>query len=1692
MSLAQRSFYVAGGTLRLDAACYVNRQADHDLYDGLKQGDFCYLLNSRQMGKSSLTVRAAARLRQEGVSVSVLDLTAIGQNLTAEQWYGGLLGHVGRQLKLRGELQAFWTAHAGLGPLERWMHAIREMVLPRCSGQVVIFVDEIDAVRSLPFSTDEFFAAIRECYNRRTEDTELLRLAFCLIGVATPSDLIRDPRTTPFNIGRRIELCDFTEADAAPLAQGLGRQEPLAGQMLKRVLYWTGGHPYLTQQLCRAVAEDATVVRASGVDRICQELFLSARARERDDNLIFVRQRILLAEDRAGVLDLYERVRRHKRVRDDETNPRVSELRLAGITRVVEGYLWVRNRIYYRVFDQEWVLANVPDAEKQRQRAAFRRGLLRASGVASIIVAIMAGLVLYARIQQNRAYRSAQEAKAAAQEAKEGKRKAQQLQEEALKEKERAEKNWNLAEQRLTEKLAALGAMLKSPNDDELKTIEGSQEVRLAFYKKLLRQYEQILRAQQNDPAVLARRAMAYEVLGLLQSETGAENDGVATLRKAVEYRRNLAAADQRNAVRAADLGNALFAVGQCFWENERYREAVPPLRESLAIFAELDKKFPADPSYQADYGRSLVLLTIVNPGKEDLATYRKARDLLANAAKALPNDMDVLVHLARADLDVGVELADTHLQKEADVFYEEARRLAGTVIKRNPSSVLAHRIRTIAMNNQAINLEDAGHLEDAARVLHEATEDAKAFARKNPAVLLAHTSAIFLQTNLAQAFQRLSKPDQAIQVWEEITQTCDGLARRFPHNARFPGSRIDALIAISNIDKNRNRRAAATVALDRAVAGARDVLRLHPHAAPLLGKLMEACNSRGQLESELEKPETALSFFLEGAALFEQFGDSRDEAYETTLGSFLTLAWQAMECQKKPTYLPEPVRLAERALAVGVSLKTQEAWLDLAASLAQCYDGTGQTDKAIATWACVRDAAAPLLEHAPWNYYIRANLKSSYSNLANLYRRTGNLDGELKATHEFLKQLSYLYGKDYAMILAETAAPTPENVSRLREIIDSKPGMKRFTVPTDFNGVKFPFNIYITDSIRPFDDQVRWVQEVRGGKVPQEVIESFHRLYKIAKDNNVSFQDLCVYAVGTVAKDDEQKAAIARATAKIEGLKKDLAMATGATQKAVLRHRLAEATARLAEVYLESKLYEKAENLKDDALGFIERDAQGQARGAEDRAPLAKALYVQGRSQLETGIPEQAYRTLLQSLLIARQGRGPKDASLGNIDYALGQACARLERRTEAASWYWSAATAGHPDAMAAIGRLYLDDPGIAAVLPPEFGDKIGTVGQEISILPLGAASAIGLLGAPGGQGLFLAAAALIPGRTLIADLHREKLFVARLSAIWQEYRERVAADTDRGRLTQLKDLATQYHDLAETYEVKQRWDDSRNALLKEYDALEQLSKLDSRSASRSAQAGVAAKIGRRYVEAKETAAALEWTERAASLGHPESLLQLADWYGKGINVKADVKKASRYRYRGYSARGINAFGQRRFNDALPDLEKACESAEADPEDYNALGICCGKLARWDEAIQAYRRSVDLYFKTQDTANVAGPICNLLEALLIADRPADLIKFVQTVEKKGWKLPTDGSRSAKYNAVFHGFRAIALRMSGEDSSQAELAMRQYTSKAGLKINWTWDELNQWLQTTKLAPDRKADVEKIIAELKGSPIRSKP
>lgn len=86
------------------------------------------------------------------------------------------------------------------------------------------------------------------------------------------------------------------------------------------------------------------------------DLFLSPRASERDDNLIFVRERVIRSP--AGIEALrgaYDRITGEAvATPDDEDNPAINELLLSGLIASEKGRLRPRNRIYERVFSNAW------------------------------------------------------------------------------------------------------------------------------------------------------------------------------------------------------------------------------------------------------------------------------------------------------------------------------------------------------------------------------------------------------------------------------------------------------------------------------------------------------------------------------------------------------------------------------------------------------------------------------------------------------------------------------------------------------------------------------------------------------------------------------------------------------------------------------------------------------------------------------------------------------------------------------------------------------------------------------------------------------------------------------------------------------------------------------------------------------------------------------------------------------------------------------------------------------------------------------------------------------------------------------------------------------------------------------------------------------------------------------------------
>lgn len=359
MNMTSNNYYKVGGSLDRDAPSYGVRQADEDFYQALKAGEFCYVLNSRQMGKSSLRVRTVGRLAAEGIACSQIDITSIGsRGITASEWYWGVVRRLARSFKTSINLKTWWQERAEASPVDCLSQFIEEVLLVEVQSSIAIFIDEIDSILNLDFK-DDFFALIRTCYNQRAENPEYRRLTFALLGVATPSDLIQDKSRTPFNIGRSIDLRGLQLHEAEPLAQGLQGKAEDAIAVLKSILDWTGGQPFLTQKICQFVQSEADWIPAGQEAERVRSLVQSRvienwEGQDEPEHLRTIQNRVTREDERKGqLLGLYQQVLEKGAIPATESEEQI-RLRLSGLVVKDQGQLKPHNRIYAAVFDRAW------------------------------------------------------------------------------------------------------------------------------------------------------------------------------------------------------------------------------------------------------------------------------------------------------------------------------------------------------------------------------------------------------------------------------------------------------------------------------------------------------------------------------------------------------------------------------------------------------------------------------------------------------------------------------------------------------------------------------------------------------------------------------------------------------------------------------------------------------------------------------------------------------------------------------------------------------------------------------------------------------------------------------------------------------------------------------------------------------------------------------------------------------------------------------------------------------------------------------------------------------------------------------------------------------------------------------------------------------------------------------------------
>ncbi|BAY77878.1 WD-40 repeat-containing protein [Nostoc linckia NIES-25] len=373
--------YQVGGSLKYDDSTYIVRQADKQLYTGLKTGNFCYVLDCHQTGKSSLLHRTIKCLEKENYICVYLNSSLLGTNeTTPRQWYKGIILSLFHKLNLTEQIdfEIWWKQQSELEPVQKLYKFVEQVLLrENQNNHIFIFIDDINSLLSLNFPVNDFFIWIRYCYEQQAHNRSFQRLGFALFGVASPSNLIADQYRNPFKSDRGIKLCDFQLHEAMPLLEGLEEVVTQPQAILSHIIHWTRGQPFLTQKLCQLVVQVALesykgmITIPNGTEGYWIEQLVRSRIiqhwefQDEPEHLRTIRNRLLFDEHKAGkLLKIYQQVLQGEELRNinpvenlipADNSEEQTELLLSGLVENYNGYLRVKNQIYWSVFTPQWV-----------------------------------------------------------------------------------------------------------------------------------------------------------------------------------------------------------------------------------------------------------------------------------------------------------------------------------------------------------------------------------------------------------------------------------------------------------------------------------------------------------------------------------------------------------------------------------------------------------------------------------------------------------------------------------------------------------------------------------------------------------------------------------------------------------------------------------------------------------------------------------------------------------------------------------------------------------------------------------------------------------------------------------------------------------------------------------------------------------------------------------------------------------------------------------------------------------------------------------------------------------------------------------------------------------------------------------------------------------------------------------------
>lgn len=328
---------------------YVQRDADRQIKNIINDmGRPGYVLVSRQMGKTNLLLNAKRTLETQNDVFIYVDLSnpfddakSCFENIidTAIETNEERFFSVGKIIRERRKEMVETPPH------KQHTNELR-MLLNFIPGKLIIILDEIDALTKTQYS-DLIFAQIRSIYFSRVNYKELEKLTYILSGVIEPTEIIKDPKISPFNIGQKIFLNDFSREEFHQFIKKSNLI--LDAEITDRIYYWTNGNPRMTWDVCSEVENEALLANLtpSKIDKIVYDIYLITFDRPPIDNI-----RELVKKDKEIRNSIVEiEYNKGKEISDKIKN----KLYLAGIINYNDSDVQIKNEIIKLSLNSDWI-----------------------------------------------------------------------------------------------------------------------------------------------------------------------------------------------------------------------------------------------------------------------------------------------------------------------------------------------------------------------------------------------------------------------------------------------------------------------------------------------------------------------------------------------------------------------------------------------------------------------------------------------------------------------------------------------------------------------------------------------------------------------------------------------------------------------------------------------------------------------------------------------------------------------------------------------------------------------------------------------------------------------------------------------------------------------------------------------------------------------------------------------------------------------------------------------------------------------------------------------------------------------------------------------------------------------------------------------------------------------------------------